>query len=106
MHLEESVLSKLSCLLSERGSTVKERICSLLEQILSFQNRLLFGRGLVSKKYTRSHKNCLSCKTWLKLYQMYSVPLMILIVFIFFIYLFIFIIFFFFAVFFNLKKNI
>ena len=70
-----STLSKLFCLPSERGLLFKERICSLREQILSLKSRPLFRRGLFCRLANRGHKSCIPCFIWLKIKQVYYVPL-------------------------------
>ena len=59
VHLEGKQLCHFYfCLPSQYGSTLKERICSLWEQILCFRSRHLLEGLHRPGKHTGSHKSC------------------------------------------------
>ena len=66
---DDATLSLLFYPPSEKGLLLKERICSLLEQILSFYSSP-FPEGIwCAGNQTGCRKSCLPCTTWRIYYQ-------------------------------------
>ena len=64
--IEETTPSKLFCLPSVKKYTLKERICSPLEQFLTFSSRFLFRRDLLCRKANRKSYNLSPLFKWPK----------------------------------------